>query len=335
MHKIRWGILGTGFISSKFVECLHLLEDAEIVAVASRDLSKAKAFAGEHHIQKYFGNYAQMALVQDLDIVYIGTPHPSHLKDTLMFLDAGIPVLCEKPMGVNAKQTAAMIHKAKEKNVFLMEGMWTRFFPAVKKALEWVKDGRIGTPTMLFSNFGIDTSNNRDQWRFQREMAGGALLDVGIYPLSMAFAVFGTDPIEITTACHVDNGIDEYNTFSFKYGGGEIAVLGSSLSVRMENKVVINGTKGTIILGEGYDWWRANKVELLQGNEDIFSFTGEKEVFIEPYDAFGFQYEAKAVQHYLQMGLKEAPEITLRETLKIAETMDLLRKKWNVIYDVD
>lgn len=231
MNKTRWGILGTGFISSKFAECLNLLEDAEIVAVASRDLSKAKKFAEEHHIQRYYGSYEQMVLDKDLDIIYIGTPHTSHMKDTLMCLNAGLPVLCEKPLGVNAKQTAAMIEKAREKNVFLMEGMWTRFFPAVKKALEWVRDGRIGTSKTLFSNFGIDTSNNRDQWRFQRSMAGGALLDVGIYPLSMAFAVFGTDPVEINTSCHVENGIDEYSTFSFKYEDGKMAVLGSSLSV--------------------------------------------------------------------------------------------------------
>lgn len=335
MPKTRWGIVGTGYISNRFTDGLQVVEDCEIAAVASRDLNRAKLFADKFGIKKSYGSYEQMAKDQDIDIIYIGTPHTEHVKDSIMFLKAGFHVLCEKPLGVNAKQVEEMIRVAKENNVFFMEGMWTRFFPAVKKGLEWVKDGSIGTPKALFANFGIDASGDKEQWRFKRSMAGGALMDVGIYPLAMAFAAFGTNPAEIVTAATVENGIDEYNSFTLKYEDGKIAVLSSALSVKMENKVVISGTKGSVIIGEGYDWWRANTAKLVLTGDDPFVCNGEKQVFEQPYPSFGFQFEAEAVQNYVKRGCKEALEIPLQESLQIAKTMDLLRKKWNVEYDED
>lgn len=335
MRNTRWGIVGTGYIADRFTDGLKYVQDCEIAAVASRDLGRAKLFADKFEIKKFYGSYEQMAMDKDIDIIYIGTPNTEHIKDSMMFLEAGYHVLCEKPLGVNAKQVEEMILKAREKNVFFMEGMWTRFFPAVKKGLQWVKDGSIGTPRTMFASFGIDSSSNKDQWRFKRSMAGGALMDVGIYPLAMAFAAFGSNPCEITAAAYIENGIDEYNTFTLKYEDGQIAVLSSALSVKMENKVVISGTKGCVIIGEGYDWWRANTAKLLLTGDDPFTCNGEMQLFEQTYPSFGFQYEAEAVQNYVKMGCKEALEIPLQESLEIAKTMDLLRKKWNVVFDED
>ncbi|MDP3446826.1 MAG: Gfo/Idh/MocA family oxidoreductase, partial [Eubacteriales bacterium] len=200
MKQVKWGIVGTGNISTQFAQGLQLVEHAQIAAVASRSINSAKAFAQRFDIPKYYGSYEDMAKDPELEIIYIGTPHPQHYDNVMLFLEAGFAVICEKPLGVNAAQTEKMIAKAREKNVFFMEGMWTRFFPAFQKALEWVKSGRIGQPKMLQAAFGYDGSANKEQWRFRHDMAGGALLDVGIYPLALTFAMFGSDPVEVTTS---------------------------------------------------------------------------------------------------------------------------------------
>ncbi|NCC69743.1 MAG: Gfo/Idh/MocA family oxidoreductase, partial [Clostridia bacterium] len=192
MKQVKWGIVGTGNISTQFAQGLQLVEHAQIAAVASRSVNSAIAFAQTFDISKYYGSYEEMAKDAELDIIYIGTPHPLHYENVMLFLEAGFAVVCEKPLGVNAAQTERMIAKAREKNVFFMEGMWTRFFPAFQKALEWVRSGRIGQPKMLQAGFGYDCTSNRNQWRLSHDMAGGALLDVGIYPLALTFAMFGS-----------------------------------------------------------------------------------------------------------------------------------------------
>lgn len=333
MKQVKWGIVGTGNISNQFAQGLQLVEYAQIHAVASRSINSAKVFAQSFDIPKYYGSYAEMAKDPDLDIIYIGTPHPQHYENVMMFLEAGYAVVCEKPLGVNAAQTEKMIAKAREKNVFFMEGMWTRFFPAFQKALEWSRSGCIGQPRMIHAIFGYDGTVNKEQWRFRHDMAGGALLDVGIYPLALAFAMFGSDPVKVTSSAYIENGVDEYNSFIFEYADGRMAVLTDGIALKMNNHVYITGTKGSIKLGEG--WWHADKVEYIPSGETYIGISPGHEVFDLPYPATGFQYEAKAVQEHFLNGLKEAPEMPLDETLKIAQMMDRLRKEWNLLYQED
>ena len=333
MKQVKWGIVGTGNIANQFAQGLQLVEHAEIHAVASRSLNSAKVFAQSFDIPKAYGSYEDMAKDHDLDIIYIGTPHPQHYENVMLFLEAGFAVVCEKPLGVNAAQTEKMIAKAREKNVFFMEGMWTRFFPAFQKALEWTRSGCIGQPKVIHAVFGFDGSANKDQWRFKNDMAGGALLDVGIYPLALAFAMFGTDPIKVSTSAYVENGVDEYNSILLEYAGGRMAVLTDAIGVRLNNHVYITGTKGSIKLGDG--WWHANKVEFIPSGDTYIGISPGHEVFDLPYPSSGFQYEAKAVQEHFLNGLTEAPEMPLDETLKLAQMMDRLRKEWNLVYKED
>lgn len=335
MSKARWGIVSTGHIAKKFTKSLKLVEGATIEAVASRSADKAKAFAEKNGINKYYGSYEEMSKDPDIDIVYIGTPNNLHYENAIMFMERGKNVLCEKPLGVNEAQVRAMIDKAKEHNVFFMEGMWTRFFPAVKKALEWIADGSIGRPQTLFANFGIDTSANKDAWRFKRDMAGGAMMDVGIYPLAMAFAAFGTDYSEMYSTAALENGVDMVNTVTLAYPDGRFAVIGSALNSIMENKVVISGTEGGIKIGEGCDWWHPDRAQLMRKGSDMIKYNGETEVFELPYETTGFQYEAKAVQDYVFSGAKQASEMTWDDSIKISATIDKLRKTWGVKYDED
>ena len=333
MKKTKWAIVGTGNISSQFANGLKHVEGAEIYAVASRNKDTARAFADRFGIARAYGSYEEMAKDDDIDIVYIGTPHPAHLENTIMFMEAKRAVLCDKPLGVSAAQVKQMVSKAREMDVFFMEGMWTRFFPAIRKALEWVKTGRIGTPKTLFVTLGYDGSSDRTQWRFQQAMAGGAMLDVGIYPLALAFAAFGMDYAAMTGSAMVAGGIDEVNSFTLQYPGGEIASMGSAISGRMENHAVFSGTKGRGILGEKDTWWHPKRAELSLDGEDLFIGDGGHEIFEEPFPSTGFQYEAAAVQQYVAQGLKEAPEIPLDESIKIAETMEKLLRMWGVEYD--
>lgn len=333
MKQVRWGIVGTGNIATQFAQGLQVVEHAQITAVASRSVESAKAFAKEFDIPRYYGSYADMANDPELDIVYIGVPHPQHYENVMRFLDAGYAVICEKPLGVNAAQTEKMIARAREKNVFLMEGMWTRFFPAFQKAQEWVRSGRIGQPRVLHAVFGYDGGANKAQWRFQHDMAGGALLDVGIYPLALAFAMFGSDPVKATASAYMQNGVDEYSTFTFEYADGRVAVLADAIGVKLDNFVFIGGTEGSVLLGEG--WWRPGRAEFAPFGETDTGISQDREVFEQPYPATGFQYEAAAVQQHVLNGRKEAPEMPLDETLKIAKMLDHLRKQFPLAYKED
>ncbi len=334
MSKARWGIVSTGYIANRFADSLKHVEGAVIEAVASRSEDKARAFAEKYGIKKYYSSYEELSNNPDIDIVYIGTPNNFHLKDAFMFMEKGKNILCEKPLGVNEKQVRAMINKAEQTGVFFMEGMWTRFFPAIKKTLEWIKSGAIGQPRTFFANFGIDASS-AGVWKLRRDMAGGAMMDVGIYPLALAFAAFGTDYSKIYSSARIENGVDVINTVTLEYPDGKIAVIASALAGMMENKVFISGTEGGIKIGESCEWWRADKAVLMKKGDDMFSFNGEIEVFEELYPSIGFQYEAKAVQDYVGKGAKQAVEMPWSDSIKIISTIDKLRAEWGVVFDED
>jgi predicted dehydrogenase len=333
MEKTRWGIVGTGNIAGQFAQGLQTLDDAVIAGVASRSISKAKEFSKRYGSLKVYGSYESMLEAKDIDVVYIATPHTLHLKDVTMFLNAGFNVLSEKPMGVNARETQQMIAAARQNNVFLMEGMWTRFFPAVKQAVRWVREGRIGQIQLIRAGFGYDGSADRSQWRFQNEHAGGALLDVGIYPLALSFQFLGTNPSEITGACNLTDGIDETNAFILKYPEGQLALLCSGIAMKTDKKALVEGTLGRVVIHG--DFWHPTKAELILSGDDQSDYTGESVVFEEKYEATGFQFEARAVQECLKKGLKESPVLPLNETLKIAQTMDALREMWHLKYPSD
>lgn len=333
MKQVKWGIVGTGNIATQFAQGLQHVEHAQIAAVASRSMDHAKVFAQKFGIPKCYDSYAEMAQDTELEIIYIGTPHTQHFDHVMLFLEAGFAVICEKPLGVNAAQTEKMIAKAREKNVFLMEGMWTRFFPAFQIALEWVRSGRIGQPKMIQATFGYDASANKTQWRFQHDMAGGALLDVGIYPLALTFAMFGSDPVKMTSSACIENGVDEYNTFTLEYADGRIAVLSDGIGINLNNDVFVGGSQGSVLLSEG--WWHPNRAEFMPSGESTANDSQVRDVFDQPYPSSGFQFEASAVQQYVLEGRKEAPEMPLDETLKIARMMDAIRQEWPLVYKED
>ena len=221
MKKIKWGIIGLGGIARKFAKDLNLHSNADILAVASRNLDKATEFAAEFNALHAYGSYEELLQNKDIDIIYIATPHSHHYENTIMCLNAGHNVLCEKAFAMNSKQVKLMIEKAKEKNLFLMEALWSRFNPAILAAKKEIDDGAIGKLRAVKADFCFNYPYDLESRLVNKSLAGGALLDIGIYPIFLSYLFFGK-PVRM----HVDseyypNGADNNLVMLFDYAKGE------------------------------------------------------------------------------------------------------------------
>jgi predicted dehydrogenase len=315
MRKYKWGILAPGSIARRFAAGLKLAPEAERYAVGSRDLARAKAFADEFGFQKSYGSYEELARDPDIDIVYVASQHPQHAEYTILCLENGKNVVCEKPVAVNAKQTVRMIECARKNNVFLMEGMWTRFFPSVIKTRELIAEGAIGKVRHLNADFCFRASPNPESRLFNPEAAGGSLLDVGIYNISFASMVYGKQPDRIDCPMYIgETGVDEMAPVILSYEGGQSAFCFSAVNVSTPQDAVIYGEEGWIKL-PGY--WHGDTVQLFSN--------GELKELKFPFEQPGFQFEAMEVMSCLDKGWKESPSMTLDESLVIMETMDKIR----------
>lgn len=323
MKKYKWGILGPGTITHKFSADLKLLEQAELYAVASRSIEKAQDYASKYNIPKAYGSYEELINDPEVEIIYISTPHPFHKEWAVKSLEAGKAVLCEKPITVNAFDAVEIYEAARKNNTFFMEAMWTRFLPVMVKVREWTGSGVIGEVRMLKADFGFRADINPDGRLFSPNLAGGALLDVGIYPVSFAYMVFGKKPVGIVSSAHLgETGIDEQGASIFKYDNGEMAILESAVRTTTPNEAYILGTKGNIKIPQ---FWCAKSATL--------NIDGEKSIVYEDNrTSTGYNFEASEVMRCLSLGEKESPIITLEESLEIMKTMDTIRNQYGLKY---
>jgi len=320
---IGWGIMATGTIARKFCEGLKVLGDAELVAVASRSMEKARAFGAEHGIKRAYGSYEALAQDPDVDIVYIATPHPMHFENAMLCLEAGKAVLCEKPFTMNAREAEALIAFAREKGLFLMEAMWTRYLPAIVKVREWLSKGLIGEVRFLKADFGYRCVWDPGGRLLNPALGGGALLDVGIYPVSFASMIFGNQPRIIQSLAHIgETGVDEQFAALFEYEGGAIASLSGALRTDFVNDALILGTHGRIHVP---DFFYAKTATFR-------SASGAEEVFGPEFEGNGYQYEAAEAMRCLREGKLESSIMPLEETLAIMRTMDAIRSQWGLKY---
>ena len=326
-NKIKWGILSTGHISKKFADALAILPDAELAAVASRDLETALKFAEKYKVPKAYGTYEELAGDPDIDVIYIGTPHTFHLENSVMCMRKGKAVLCEKAFTINAAEAREMVRVAREENVFLMEAMITRHVPLIKKVLGWIKDGWIGEVRMVRASRcarGVFPPGAR---QMNPELGGGSLLDVGVYVISFASMIYQKTPVETVGVSHIgDWGSDEQGIAVLKYGNGEIADLSFALSTAAVNEAYIFGTEGYIKIE---DVFAVPTKASLVINKTV------KEVLEEPVIGNALNYEAEEVMRCLRAGIKESPLMSLDESVQIMEIMDNLRKPWGLIYSND
>jgi dihydrodiol dehydrogenase / D-xylose 1-dehydrogenase (NADP) len=320
--KIKWGIMGPGRIAHKFAQSLRCSEAAEITAVGSRSVERALEFAKQYGISRSYGSYADLAAASDIDIIYVATPHPAHFECAMLCLKAGKAVLCEKPFTLNASETKTLIKTARTAKLFLMEAMWTRYLPAIVKVRELLAQSAIGETRMVKADFG-----NRIPWDptgrlLNPKLGGGALLDVGIYPVSFASMVLGASPVKTTGVAYLgETGVDEQFAAVLGYEAGRIAALSGAVRTSLPNEARIIGTEGYIRVP---DFWRASSLELYKN--------GQMEKFELPFRSTGYIHEAEEAMYCLREGLTESSIMPLDESLKIMKILDTLRKQWGLKY---
>ncbi len=321
---IRWGILGTGNIAQQFARGLAELPDAQLVGVGSRNLETAQAFATDFGAAHAHGSYDALAQDSEAEVVYIATPHTLHAENSLLCLGAGKAVLCEKPFALSAAQAQTVIDAARAEGLFLMEAMWTRFFPLFGTLRELVEAGRIGEPKLLHADFGFagPVTQNR---LFNPELGGGALLDVGVYPVSLASYLLGT-PTEVSSHAHLGKtGVDEQNAIVLKHQNGALALLSSTIRAATPQEAFIMGTEGNIRVCA--PWWQPEKL--------VLTDTNGEETFSSPLPHNGYAYEAAEVMRCLREGRLGSPLMPLAETLSIMQTLDTCRAQWGLRYPGD
>lgn len=319
---IRWGIVGTGAIADAFAHALTLIEDAEIVAVGSRSQASADAFGDKFNIPNRYGSYQGVADDPAVDIAYISTIHPLHHPNSLMCLNAGKAVLCEKPFTMNAGELSDLIDLARLKKLFLMEAMWTRYLPAIVKLREVLAAGTIGEPLMLQADFGFQPAHDPKSRLFNPELGGGALLDIGIYPVSFAYMVLGPPDYVSSQAVIGGTGVDEQAGIVFRYHDGQVAVLAMSLRVTLPCQAIITGTKGRILVHPRF--WESQKITVL--------VDGKETTYDLPFAGSGYRYQAEEAMRCLRAGQLESSTMPLAESLRIMQTLDSLRAAWGLRY---
>jgi predicted dehydrogenase len=337
MQTVRWGILSTGYIANMFAEGLAAVEDAELVAVGSRTQANADAFGAKWNVPHRHASYEALANDPDVDVIYVATPHPFHHRDTLLCLDAGKHVLVEKPFALNARQAEDMIARAKAKGLFLMEAMWTRFIPAMVQVREWIAAGEIGDVQLVRANLSFMTEFNPKSRLFAPELAGGALLDVGIYPISFAYMVLGSPKTVSSTATLGQTGTDDRSAYLFGYDGGKTALLSSAVRLAVPVEADIIGTQGYIKLHQS--WINPRVITLAKpvapGVEARLIFEGnlyDTQTVHVPTSGNGYNYEAMEVAACLRAGKLESAILPLTESLDIMRTLDTIRGQWGLVY---
>ena len=319
-QKLRFGIMGCGNIAGKFAGDLPLTDNCELAAAASRTQEKAKEFAEQYQSPKAYGSYEELAADADVDIVYVATPHPFHMENSQLAINAGKHVLCEKPITMNAGELTTLIEAAKEKNVFLMEGMWTRFFPAMTKIRKLLANERIGKILSVEASFGVKFDVGPEHRIFNPELGGGALLDLGIYPVSLASMVLGKQPKDISyTATFASPGVDDFLALTFKYDEGAIAMLGCCSKKYDEQEAIIRGEKGSIKIDKRFYCPNSFSLNINKKKEKHIEFDNP---------GTGFQFEADHVATCINKGMLESDIMPLAESLEIQETLDRIRAKW-------
>lgn len=313
--KIRWGIVGPGHIAHSFAKDLQLVEDGELTAVASRSLDRANEFADEYGAEHRFGSYQELFESDAVDVLYIATPHTSHCDLTIEALDHGKAVLCEKPMGIDADQVKLMIASAKKNQVFLMEALWSRFNPSIVKVKELIDEGKIGEIAYLSANFGFYALERDENGRLLNpDLAGGSLLDIGIYPIFLSYLILGKpNNIEAVSLFH-KTGVEIQTSMIFEYPHAQ-ATLVSGLRSKIQMRAEISGSKGSAFLHERWHETQGYSLEIDDTMED----------FELPTNGKGYTHEIDEVHDCLRNGRLQSEKWTLQNSLDLVNLLDEVR----------
>jgi predicted dehydrogenase len=317
--------LATGHIAKKFVSDLHASGAGRAVACGSRTIEGARAFAAEFGIPKAYGSYGELARDAEVEAVYVATPHTFHFQDALACLRNRKAVLCEKPLAVNSAQALKLFETAEENGVFFMEALWTFFLPGLLQARRWWSEGAIGEVRLITAQFGFPAPFEPLGRLFNPALAGGALLDVGVYTLALAQVVAGNKTPRIKASARLaSTGVDESTSILLDWHSGIRAELSCSIAHPLANTATIHGTEGTITLPQ---FWRVPTV--------VLETARGKTVFEDKRTTFGYESEVQAVTESVRAGRLEDALVSRAFSLRLAATMDAVRKQIGVVYPAD
>jgi predicted dehydrogenase len=326
-EPVRWGVVATGGIASKFVTDLGLVPDARVMAVASRTPEPAQRFAAEFGIERAYGRWSDLAGDPDVEIVYVATPHVAHHAAAKMMLEAGKAVLCEKPIALNTVQAEDLTATATANNVFLAEAMWMRAIPAIRRAVELVASGAIGEVHALAADFSFASGAGPRHRLRDPALGGGALLDVGVYPLALAQLILGTPSHVRASARRTPQGVDETTAVLLDYPNGANAQLSCSFAASGPVTATISGAQGHIALANPF--YRGHQVSLHHGRD------GEVERFDVPFEGIGLRFPAIEAGACVRAGRATSDLLSLPDTLAVMHTMDTVRGQIGVRYPAD
>ena len=319
MSKVRWGIVGAGNIANTFASDVDHAPNAEIVAVAARRRADANAFADRHGIPKAYEGYAGLYHDGEVDAVYVATPHTLHLPNSADALRAGKAVMCEKPLTTSADECRQLLAVARETGSFLMEAMWTWFLPAVRQAKSWFDAGRIGELLHVKADFGYPKAYDPEDRVFNVALAGGCLLDMGIYPIAIARLFIDDDPHEVhVVSRHAPNGVDDDVSMLFDYGE-VVATLATSFRCKLPNTACIIGTEGTIEIPH---FWSARECRLVVMDEVV-------DAFKDPREGSGFEYQIESASADILEGRTQSAIVPHAASLAFQEDMDRVRASFD------
>ena len=354
-ETIRFGILGAGRVARDFAAGLKVVDGAELAGVASRSRATAVAFVAAFPGVRVHAEYAELVADSSIDVIYVATPHHLHAAHATMCLAAGKPVLCEKPFTVDAAEARAVVELARQRRLFCMEAMWMRCFPLIRRAGEIVAAGEIGEPRMLHADFGFPTAAGPESRFFDPLQGGGAVLDRGVYSVSLATMLFGRPQTIVAAAGTTESGVDEHAGIVLGFDGGRLAVLSASLTSLTTNTATITGTHGSVTIEPPFycperltiaRYHAAGPRSTPSRRDEVVAlakrsragrralrlakpFLGGRRTRINvPIDGNGYGYEAAEVVRCLRAGEVESPLMPLDESVMIMEVLDTARRQF-------
>ncbi|MFD8689280.1 Gfo/Idh/MocA family protein [Streptomyces sp. NPDC059651] len=328
-RTVRWGVLATGGIAATFTADLQAMPDAEVVAVASRTDASAKAFAERFGIPRAYGNWAALVADEDVDVVYVATPHSAHREATALALEAGKHVLCEKAFTINEREARELVELARDRGLFLMEAMWTYCNPVIRRMTELVRDGAIGEIRTVQADFGFAGDFGAEHRLRDPALGGGALLDLGVYPVSFAQLLLGEPDRVQADALLSPEGVDLNTGMLLSWDSGANALLSCSLVGHHPTAATVIGTAGRIDFPEGFFF--PKRFVLHRDGEEAREITSGP----GPQGLTGMQFEAAEVMRAVRAGETESPLVPLDGSLAVMRTLDAVRERVGVRYPVD
>jgi predicted dehydrogenase len=323
MDKLKWGIIGLGNIAQKFANDLVLVDNSELIGIASREATKAKSFAIKNNVQKYYSSYKELFNDPEVDIIYVATPHNSHADWSILAMNSGKHILCEKPLAVNQKQVISMIEAAQRNNVFLMEAFWSRFNPSIREAINKSRMGELGDVNYIHADFSFTKDFPEESRALNLELAGGSILDIGVYPIFLVYSILGMPKEVSSKGTFHKTGADIHMVSTFTYDNGFAHIM-SGFNSKSDMRAKILGTSGSIFVDP--IWHETESYSILDNRSNQL-----RKIHL-PTKGKGFTYEIDECFQCIQSGKKQSALWSWQNSKDLASLTDTIRSQIGLKY---